>query len=78
MFLEDFAKHLRAKEWFDDTYISMDERSVDDVRVIGTFIQKHAPGMKISMAGNKLPSEYGVKIDDFCMLLGKGICSEIK
>ena len=73
VFLEAFATHLKSKGWFQDTYISMDERSIADVRQIGEFVQKHAPGMRISMAGNHLPSEYGVTVDNFCMILGKGI-----
>ena len=72
-FLVDFTKHLKEKGWFEDTYISMDERSIEDVREIGSFIRRHSPEMKISMAGNKLPSEYGVTIDNFCMILGDGI-----
>ncbi|MDD4018092.1 MAG: DUF4091 domain-containing protein [Kiritimatiellae bacterium] len=72
-FLDDFAGHLRAKGWLQDTYIAMDERSIEDVRTIGAFIRKHVPEMKIAMAGNKLPSEYGVTIDNFCMVLGGGI-----
>lgn len=70
-FLEDFSAHLKAKGWFADTYISMDERSIEDVRLIGQFVQKHAPGLRISMAGNKMPSEYGVTVDNYCMSLGE-------
>ena len=70
-FLEDFAAHLKAKGWFADTYISMDERSIEDVRLIGQSVQKHAPGLRISMAGNKMPSEYGVTVDNYCMSLGE-------
>ena len=69
VFLEAFSTHLKQKGWFEKTYISMDERSVEDVRMIGEFVQKHAPGMRISMAGGQMPSEYGVVIDDFCMIL---------
>ena len=72
-FLSDFAAHLKAKGWFGDTYIAMDERSKEDVKTIGDFVQKCAPGMKIAMAGNLLPSKYGTKIDNFCMILGKGV-----
>ena len=72
-FLDDFAKHLEAKGWLKETYISMDERSIEDVRTIGTFIRQHIPSMRISMAGNQLPSQYGVTIDDFCMILGKQV-----
>ena len=65
-FLVDFAAHLKAKGWFDDAYIAMDERSPEDVRNIALFIQKKAPGMKISMAGNRKPSEFkDIVIDNY-------------
>ena len=73
VFLQAFATHLKQKGWFEQTYISMDERSVEDVKLIGEFVQKHAPGLRISMAGNQLPSKYGVTIDDFCMVLSDKI-----
>ena len=73
VFLQAFATHLKQKGWFEQTYISMDERSVEDVKLIGEFVQKHAPGLRISMAGNQLPSQYGVTIDDFCMILSDKI-----
>jgi len=72
-FLDDFAKHLGEKGWLKDTYISMDERSIEDVKIIGTFIRRHIPAMRISMAGNELPSQYGTTIDDFCMILGNKV-----
>ncbi len=65
-FLVDFASHLKAKGWFHDAYIAMDERGPEDVRLISEFIRKKAPGMKISMAGDKKPSAFkGIKIDDY-------------
>ena len=69
-FLGDFAAHLKAKGWFADTYISMDERSPEDVKKIADFIQAHAPGMKIAMAGNRKPSEFaGITIDSYSQYL---------
>ena len=73
VFLQAFATHLKQKGWFEQTYISMDERSIEDVKLIGEFVQQHAPGLRISMAGNQLPSQYGVTIDDFCMILSDKI-----
>ena len=66
-FLVDFAKHLKAKGWFQDAYIAMDERKPEDVMRICEFIQKKVPGMKVAMAGNKSPSEFkGITIDNYC------------
>ena len=70
MFLEDFAAHLKAKGWFDDTYIAMDERGPDDVRKIVDLIQAKAPGMKVSICGKTKPSAFaGIKIENFCQNL---------
>jgi hypothetical protein len=69
-FLEDFAKHLKAKGWFKDTLVAMDERAPDDVLYIANFIQKHAPGMRIAMAGNRKPSDFkGITIDVYSQVL---------
>ena len=70
-FLTDFAAHLKAKGWFADTYISMDERAPKDVKIIADFVQAHAPGMKIALAGNRKPSEFvGITIDSYSQYLG--------
>ena len=65
-FLVDFKKHLIEKGWFNDTYIAMDERTPKDVSIIANFIQEKAPGMKIAMAGNRMPSDFkGIVIDNY-------------
>jgi len=56
-FLPAFAQHLKEKGWFDDTFIAMDERSREDVLNIANLMKRCAPGLKISMAGDKKPSE---------------------
>ena len=67
-FLADFAKHLKAKGWFQDAYIAMDERSPDDVRKIADLMQSTAPGMKIAICGKTSPAEFdGIKLDNFCI-----------
>jgi hypothetical protein len=70
-FLEAFTAHLKEKGWFADTFISMDERAPEDVKRIANFVQAHAPGMKIALAGNRKPSEFvGITIDNYCQYLG--------
>jgi hypothetical protein len=80
-FLKDFSKHLKEKGWFKDIYIAMDERSPEDVLYIAKFIQKHAPGMRISMAGNRKPSDFdGIVIDNYSQILNHvtaGFLSEV-
>ncbi len=69
-FLVDFAKHLKEKGWYEDTYIAMDERAPEDVSKIVAFIDKKVPGMKVAMAGNRKPSEFkGVRFDNYCQYL---------
>lgn len=69
-FLVDFKKHLIEKGWFNDAYIAMDERTPKDVSIIANFIQEKAPGMKIAMAGNRMPSDFkGIVIDNYSQLL---------
>lgn len=71
-FLEDFSGHLKEKGWLGRTYISMDERSVEDMRMISAFVKKHAPELKISTAGNFDPSKYPeMKIDNYCPVIDK-------
>ena len=76
-FLVDFAKHLKERGWFADTYIAMDERSPADVRNICALIQAKAPGMKVSMAGNRKPSDFkGIVIDNYSQHMGIGVSED--
>ena len=70
-FLTAFAAHLKEKGWFQDTYISLDERSPEDLRNTVAFMQEKAPGLKIAMAGNRKPSEFkGIVVDSYSQSLG--------
>ena len=70
-FLTDFANHLKRNGWFNDTYISLDERSPEDLRNTVDFMHEKAPGLKIAMAGNRKPSEFkGISIDSYSQSLG--------
>lgn len=53
-FLEDFATHLKEKEWYDITTIAMDERPQEDMLSAIHLIQEHA-GLKITSAANYSP-----------------------
>ena len=64
--LVEFSKHLKEKGWFDKTFIAMDERSLRQMQAAIKVIKKHAPGMKISMAGNYHP-ELEADITDYCL-----------
>lgn len=51
-FLKDFAAHLRAKGWFDKTYISMDERPLEAMKATIAVIRQADADYKIALAGN--------------------------
>ena len=51
-FLKDFAKHLREKNWFERTAISMDERALDAMQEAIKVIRNADPDFKITLAGN--------------------------
>lgn len=53
--LTDFAKHLRAKGWFDITTIAMDERPMEHMQEVFGIIRKADKDFKVSMAGNYHP-----------------------
>ena len=64
--LSAFSAHLKEKGWFDKTFISMDERSLQQMQAAIKVIKEYAPGMKISMAGNYHP-EIEADIHDYCL-----------
>ena len=70
-FLTSFAAHLKDKGWFQQTIISLDERTPEDLRNTVLFLQEMAPGMRIAMAGNRKPSEFkGIVVDSYSQSLG--------
>ena len=64
--LSAFSAHLKEKGWFEKTFISMDERSLQQMQAAIKVIKEYAPGMKISMAGNYHP-EIEPEIYDYCL-----------
>ena len=69
-FLDRFAAHVKAKGWFEHTLMAMDERAPEDVEKVARFVRRHAPGMRISMAGNRKPSDFnGITIDVYSQVL---------
>ena len=69
-FLDRFAKHLKEKGWYQQTVMAMDERAPADVAKVVAFVRRHAPGMRISMAGDRKPSDFkGIDIDVYAQLL---------
>lgn len=50
-FLRDFARHLRRQGWFGRTAISMDERSLEDMKAAIRVIRDADPEFRITLAG---------------------------
>ncbi|GAA2333186.1 DUF4091 domain-containing protein [Streptomyces violaceusniger] len=53
-FLSAFEKHLKAKGWLEDTWLSFDERPIDTMRVVKDLVHEVAPVFddRISVAGS--------------------------
>ena len=50
--------------------MAMDERKPEDVQKVVEFVRRHAPGLRISMAGNRKPSDFnGIDIDVYSQIL---------
>ena len=70
-FLADFRAHVEAKGWLGDVYIAMDERRPEDVMNIARLVKAKGDGLKISLAGNRAPSEYaGIELHNCCFGIG--------
>lgn len=54
-FLQALASHLRAKGWYDKTYIVMDERGLQDMLNAYRVAQEAVPGIRMSLAGSYHP-----------------------
>ncbi len=65
-FLADFQRHVESKGWLGNTYVAIDERSREELMASAAILRKHAPGLKIQMAGNRPPSTFeGIEIHNY-------------
>lgn len=64
--LRSFADHLRAKGWFEKTYLAVDERGVEVMRRVMAVAHEADPGFKFALAGNYHP-ELESQLDDYCI-----------
>ena len=62
-FLSDFAKHLRAKGWFDRTCIAMDERPMDQLRDARRILKLADPEWRIEGATDYSPEVVDIMHD---------------
>jgi hypothetical protein len=76
-FLQDFARHLKAKGWFDKTAIAMDERPLEAMLAAIKVIRQADPMFKISLAGLYHP-EIESELHDYCIAFGSRFPNEVK
>lgn len=75
--LKDFARHLKAKGWFDITHIAMDERPKKDMDRAFAIIHEADPDFKVSLAG-VLHEELSDQLDDYSIALADKFSEETK
>lgn len=73
--LVDFARHLKAKGWFADTYISMDERPMKSMQSALKIIRQSDANWKVAFAGNLHP-QLLKQLDDYCLPLHQQFTAE--
>lgn len=74
--LKQFAAHLKAKGWFDHTYIAMDERPMEAMMETIKVIRKADTDFKISFAGSLHPELFD-QVDDYCLSMEESFPEEI-
>jgi hypothetical protein len=65
-FLQHFTRHLKEKNWLNIATIAMDERVLEDMKEMISFVHTVAPGLKITMAGD-FYEEISNDIYDLCV-----------
>ena len=53
VFFKDFSAHLKEKGWLDDTYMALDENSLEEAKATVSMIRREGPGFKIAFACDK-------------------------
>lgn len=76
-FISAFAKHLKEKGWFEKTYIAMDERPMEDMKLAMDVIRSAEPEFKVSLAGYYHP-ELAYDIRDYSITFKKSFPDEVK
>ncbi|WP_276482651.1 DUF4091 domain-containing protein [Paraflavitalea pollutisoli] len=74
--LTDFTRHLKARGWFQQTTIAMDERPLPAMQAVIKLLKSVDPGWKIALAGN-YHSEIEADIDNYCIASGQQFPPEV-
>jgi hypothetical protein len=71
-FLSNLRQHLVQREWFDKTYLEVNERSLEDTLRAVQIARADSPHWKLTYAGN-FHRELADVIDDLCTVIGSEI-----
>lgn len=67
-FLKDFRSHLGKMGWIGITNIAMDERGAEEMQILLSLLEEHAPELGIALADNtKSYKTYPDRIKDLCV-----------
>jgi len=75
-FLQDFAKHLKEKGWFEQTTIAMDERPMEHMKAAIALIKAADQDFLISLAGGYHP-EIADQLVDYSITLAEDMPEEL-
>ncbi len=65
-FLKSFVGHLSEKGWLEKTYVAFDERDRETMEAAIDFLDRYAPQLGVSLAGN-IDADLYSKIDDLSL-----------
>ena len=68
--LTSFAAHLKEKGWFDRTFISMDERPMEQMMRVIDLVKRVDPDFKVSLSG-EMHEELMNDLDDYSVPLSR-------
>jgi hypothetical protein len=69
IFLDDLKVHLKEMNWFEKTYLGINENPLDVTMAAVKVIRENSPDWKITYAGNWHNELSGV-LDDYCTVIG--------
>ena len=69
-FFKDFAEHLKAKGWMEDTYMALDENTLEDTKFAVDMIRGGGQGFKVAFACDRPAKDFlALGIENFSQAL---------
>ena len=69
VFLDDLMVHLKQKNWFEKTYLGINENPLDITLAVVKVIRENSADWKITYAGN-WHTELSTVLNDYCTVIG--------